>query len=279
MLQTAFLAMAGQTSRAQPADMPRRPRLHLPSIPQHVVQRGNNRLPCFLAEDDYRHYLDCLADGALRFGCCVHAYVLMTNHVHLLATGGTKDSIPDMMQSLGVRYVRYVNQRHGRTGTLWEGRYHSSLVDSDTHLLRCMQYIETNPVRASMVSSPARWRWSSFRCNALGVPDERISPHPVFQQLGRDPDARASAYRRMFAQALSADDLESIRDAARGGLPVGSDAFRRSVADRLGPAAIPGIPGRPTHGAERKKSVSDPEKSVSDPGFLPVPEDAREKRV
>ena len=272
MLQVALLAMAGRTVPAQPANMPRRPRLHLPSIPQHVVQRGNNRLPCFLAEDDYRYYLRCLADGALRFGCHVHAYVLMTNHVHLLATGGTKDSIPDMMQSLGIRYVRYVNKRHGRTGTLWEGRYHSSLVDSNTHLLRCMQYIESNPVRASMVGSPAHWRWSSFHCNALGVPDDRIAPHLVYQQLGHDPNARGSAYRRMFAQALSVDDLESIREAARGGLPLGTEAFRRGVADRLGPAAMPGILGRPTHGGGSKKSVSDP-------GLMPGMAEPGEKRV
>ena len=241
-------------------------------MPQHVVQRGNNRQPCFLAEDDYRCYLRCLADGALRSGCRVHAYVLMTNHVHLLVTGGTQDSIPDMMQSLGVRYVRYVNKRHGRTGTLWEGRYHSSLVDSDTHLLRCMQYIECNPVRASMVTSPAHWPWSSFHCNALGVPDEGIAPHPVYQQLGHDPDTRWSAYRRMFAQALSDADLESIREATRGGLPVGSEAFRLRVADRLGPAAMPGSPGRPPHDAERRKSVSDP-------GLVPGLAEAGEKRV
>ena len=249
--------------------MPRRPRLHLPSLPQHVVQRGNNRLPCFFAETDRDEYLRCLGDGARRLGCQIHAYVLMTNHVHLLVTGSEEGAIPAMMQSLGVRYVRHVNRHQGRTGTLWEGRYHASLVDSDSYLLRCMQYIETNPVRAAMVDSPAHWRWSSFHCNALGKPDECVVPHAVYQGLGSDAKGRRSAYRDLFAGTLSTEELDTIRESTRGGRPIGGDTFRRQVASRLGPAAIVGIPGRPTSGSASGKPVSDP--GCSGPGPGPGP--------
>jgi putative transposase len=214
-------------------------------MPQHVVQRGNNRATCFHADDDCRHYLRWLADAAGRRGCLIHAYVLMTNHVHLLLTGDSEASIPDLMQSLGTRYARYVNRRYERTGTLWEGRYHASLVDSETYLLRCMRYIEANPVRAAMVASPAAYRWSSFRCNALGAKDERITPHPAYESLGNRPEARRAAYARLFEQVLPADDLACIRDSTRGGLPTGSDTFREWVAARLGSAAVPLKRGRP----------------------------------
>ena len=226
--------------------MARRPRLHLPSVPQHVVQRGNNREACFRDDVEYRLYLKWLEDGAIRCGCLIHSYVLMTNHVHLLLTGDTENSIPELMQSLGRRFVRYVNERHGRSGTLWEGRYHASLVDSENHLLRCMRYIEANPVRAAMVGSPAAWRWSSFRCNALGVPDDRVTPHSVYQRLGVDPTTRRAAYVRLFDEILAGSDLDCIRAAARSGLPIGSEKFRQWVARRLGPAAVPGMRGRPT---------------------------------
>ena len=219
--------------------MSRRHRLFLPSMPQHVVKRGNNRAPCFQSADDYRHFLRWLGEAAVRSECLVHSYVLMTNHVHLLVTGMGEDSIPGMMQSLGTRFARYANWRYGRSGTLWEGRYHASLVDSDTHLLRCMRYIEANPVRASMVGSPGAYPWSSFRCNALGAPDERITPHPVYQGLGNRRETRLSAYARLFEQPLPADDLACIRDSTRGGLPTGGDAFRQRVAGCLGLLVVP----------------------------------------
>lgn len=208
-------------------------------MPQHVVKRGNNRASCFRAADDYRHFLRWLAEAALRSECLIHSYVLMTNHVHLLVTGNAEGSIPGMMQSLGTRFARYANWRYGRSGTLWEGRYHASLVDTETYLLRCMRYIEANPVRASMVDSPGAYPWSSFRCNALGVPDERITPHAVYQGLGDRRETRLSAYARLFEQPLSADELACIRDATQGGLPTGSDAFRQRVASRLGLEVVP----------------------------------------
>ncbi|WP_319936646.1 transposase [Novilysobacter selenitireducens] len=156
--------------------MPRLPRIDLPHIPQHVVQRGNDRRPCFFQPIDHVRYLDELRTAATRAGCAIHAYVLMTNHVHLLVTPGAGGQVGAMMQALGRRYVRYVNDRYGRTGTLWEGRYKACPVQSDAHLLRCYRYIELNPVRAAMVAKPGDHAWSSYAANALGTRDALVTP-------------------------------------------------------------------------------------------------------
>lgn len=162
--------------------MARQPRYVLPGQPQHVIQRGNNRDVIFVAEADYRFYLDKLKDACDRMGCEVHAYVLMTNHVHLLMTPYEENSLGRVMQSLGRRYVQYFNYRYRRTGTLWEGRYRATLIDAESYLLTCYRYIELNPVRAGMVSHPGDYPWSSYRSNALGqrffLPDiGRITSH------------------------------------------------------------------------------------------------------
>lgn len=148
--------------------MPRLPRIDLPGIPRHVIQRGNDRQPCFFQEVDYVRYLGDLKELSIRSGCVIHAYVLMTNHVHLLLTPSQVGQVSTLMQALVRRYVRYVNDRYGRTGTLWERRYKSCLVDSETYLLSCYRHIELNPVRAAMVTAPGDYRWSSFRSNAEG---------------------------------------------------------------------------------------------------------------
>ena len=135
--------------------MPRKPRFELPGVPQHVIQRGNNREPCFYAEADYLRYRDDLRNAAEKYACVVHAYVLMTNHVHLLVSSSAAYGISQMMQSLGRRYVRYINREYRRTGTLWEGRFKAALIDTDAYLLTCMRYIELNPVRAAMSPIPA----------------------------------------------------------------------------------------------------------------------------
>jgi putative transposase len=150
--------------------MARLSRFVLPGQPQHIIQRGNNRQNVFFAEDDYRFYLEKLADACRKYDCRLHSYVLMTNHVHLLITPMTETGIGKVMQSLGRSYVQYVNFRHRRTGTLWEGRYRATLLDSERYLLTCHRYIELNPVRAGMVADPAAYPWSSYRHNALGEP-------------------------------------------------------------------------------------------------------------
>jgi putative transposase len=149
--------------------MPRRPRIHLPGVPIHLVQRGHNREPCFYSDEDFLAYREWLGEALKKTGCALHAYVLMTNHVHLLLTPPSAEAVSQLVMSLGRRYVQYINKTYRRTGTLWDSRYKSSLIHSDDYLLLCQRYIELNPVRADMTDDPARYPWSSYRANGLGL--------------------------------------------------------------------------------------------------------------
>lgn len=229
--------------------MPRRPRIDLPHVPQHVVQRGNDRQPCFFQPIDRLRYLDDLRDITRRTGCAVHAYVLMTNHVHLLLTPSAPGQVGHVMQALGRRYVRYVNDRYRRTGTLWEGRYKSCPVASDDHLLRCHRYIELNPVRAAMVADPADYPHSSYRANALGEPDALLTPHPQYLALGVTPAERRQAYRDFVASAIPNDELDLIRQRLQRQHALGSDRFRAMIEAQLARPVGPGRPGRPRKAA------------------------------
>ena len=193
--------------------MPRKPRFNLVGLPQHVIQRGNNREPSFFSAHDCRRYLDALEEVAAKYDCRIHGYVLMTNHVHILTTPMIDHGIPQMMQALGRRYVYYVNKTYRRTGTLWEGRYKSCLIDSDHHLLRCMRYSELNPVRANMVSHPGEYEWSSYRINAQGETSLLIEQHLLYLELGSTTEERNLAYRELFRDHMSAEALHEIRDA------------------------------------------------------------------
>lgn len=205
--------------------MSRSPRPYLPGYPAHVVQRGNNRANCFVCVADYHHYLHCLGEACRRYRVALHAYVLMTNHVHLLMTPADAGGISRVMQSLGRRYVQYFNRTYGRSGTLWEGRHRASLVDADAYLLACHRYIELNPVRAGLVEAPAAYRWSSHRRNACGAADPLLTPHPVYESLGPDAQACAAAYRALFAVPLPAATLHALRTTSRLGLPLGPAHF------------------------------------------------------
>jgi putative transposase len=174
--------------------MPRRARLSVPGIPWHIIQRGNNRSPCFYAEDDYGLYLHYLGELSEKFGCAIHAYVLMTNHVHLLLTPEREDSAALLMKHLGQRYVQYINRTYQRSGTLWEGRFRSCLTQSEGYVLACYRYIELNPVRANMVRHPREYRWSSYRANAEGKLNTFTTPHDLYQRLGRSATGRQEAY-------------------------------------------------------------------------------------
>jgi putative transposase len=178
--------------------MPRRARLSLPNVPVHIIQRGNNRQACFFADEDYRNYLDWLAEYAGKTGCRVHAYVLMTNHVHLLISAEQGGSSGALMKAVGQRYVQYVNRSYRRSGTLWEGRFRSCLTQEETYLLACQRYIELNPVHADMVAHPAEYRWSSYRANAQGEEDALVRPHPLYEALGRDAASRQATYRQVY---------------------------------------------------------------------------------
>ncbi|MDZ4098125.1 MAG: transposase [Methylophilaceae bacterium] len=193
--------------------MARKPRFNIVGNPQHVIQRGNNRQATFFAEEDYRFYLDCLTEAAQKYAGDIHAYVLMTNHVHLLITPGQPESISRLMQSVGRRYVQYINYTYKRSGTLWEGRYKGSLIQSERYLLTCMRYIELNPVRARMVKHPEDYKWSSYRANALGATDELISQHTEYQSLGITSEQKQEAYQALFYTHLNPETLHEVRTA------------------------------------------------------------------
>jgi len=209
--------------------MSRQPRFILPGQPQHVIQRGNNRDVIFASDDDYRFYLEKLEAACVRFKCELHAYVLMTNHVHLLITPQTKDGITKVMQSVGRYYVQYFNYQYKRTGTLWEGRYKATLLDSDTYLLTCSRYIELNPVRAGMVDTPEDYPWSSFGCNALGRANSLIRPHELYLGLGSNAKDRCEVYKGLFSSHLESGELSLIRDATNKSWVLGSSKFKERV--------------------------------------------------
>ena len=225
--------------------MPRRARLILPGVPLHIIQRGNNRQACFFADEDYRFYLEWLAEYATKTGCQIHAYVLMTNHVHLLLSGSSSSSAGDLMKALGQRYVQYANRTYRRSGTLWEGRFRSCLTQEDRYLLSCQRYIELNPVRAGMVAHPADYAWSSFRGNAEGAENSLLSPHSLYVGLGANKQDRLAAYRELFRHELEPDELNAIRKATNGNFALGNERFADQVAAMIGRRVTPGKSGRP----------------------------------
>lgn len=231
------------------ATMPRRPRVNFSDLPLHLIQRGNNRQACFFAEEDYRFYLHWLRLGAEKYGCAVHAYVLMTNHVHLLLTPRTTGAASRLMQSLGRRYVQYVNRSYGRSGTLWEGRFKASLVSAEDYLLKCCRYVELNPVRAGIVRHPDEYVWSSHGANGLGERSELVTPHELYLRLGRAREQRLAAYRSLFRTELDDEDLGAIRKSVNQGLPLGAERFRLEVEVALGRKLAADARGRPRKGS------------------------------
>ena len=213
--------------------MPRKPRMYLPGYPCHIIQRGNNREVTFFTEQDYLFYLACLEDAAKRYRVDIHAYVLMTNHIHLLATPSYKESISLAMQSVGRRYVQYINKEYFRTGTLWEGRHKASIVDADSYLLTCSRYIEMNPVAANMVKHPAEYRWSSYRANALGKTNELITQHEVYKRIGNCEASRQEGYARLFDRAIDPDDICRIQSTANCSMPLGNTRFKQQIETAL----------------------------------------------
>ena len=214
--------------------MARRARIHLDGVPLHIVQRGHNRAPCFFAEDNYAAYLHWLGEALTEGGCALHAYVLMTNHVHLLLTPQKALAVPALMISLGRRYVQYVNRSYRRTGTLWDSRYKSSLVQAEDYLLACQRYIELNPVRAAMVDDPANYRWSSYRANGLGKGEARLTAHSVYLGLGQTAADRQAAYRALFRPQLDAPAVDELRLALNQGQPVGNRRFLAEIERMTG---------------------------------------------
>jgi len=225
--------------------MARQPRIDLPGIAQHIVQRGNDRQPCFARAGDYAGYLCELAEAATKHDCAIHAYVLMTNHVHLLATPHEPGAISRMMQAIGRRYVACFNARYRRTGTLWEGRFKAALVGSTRYALACYRYIELNPVRARMAASPDGYSWSSHGHNALGPEQGFITSHAAYRALGDSDQVRREAYRALFDKGLSVEDMDEIRRYTRQQRVYGSEKLRREVEALTQRAAVARPRGRP----------------------------------
>ena len=218
----------------QVAPMPRPPRPDLADVPQHVIQRGNDRQACFFRDDDYRTYLALLREAALRNGCRVHAYVLMTNHVHLLVTPAQAGGVSRMMQTLGRNYVGHVNGTYRRTGTLWEGRFKSCLVDSEYYVLACYRYIELNPVRAGMTALPADYPWSSHRSNSSGQYDALVQPHPSYLALASVSGSASQGYVDLFADEMTAERLVEIRAYVQQQKALGGARFQAQIEVALG---------------------------------------------
>lgn len=225
--------------------MPRRARLSIPGIPWHIIQRGNNRSVCFYAEDDFQFYLHYLNEFATQFGCAIHAYVLMTNHVHLFLTPQRPDSASLLMKHLGQRYVQYINRTYKRSGTLWEGRFRSCLTQTEDYVLACYRYIELNPVRAGMVNQPQDYRWSSYHTNALGKASSLIVPHDEYLRLALDEAHRLEAYRALFKAHVDDEIVAQIRNATNGNFALGSERFQQEIETALGRRAKRGHAGRP----------------------------------
>jgi putative transposase len=214
--------------------MARPPRLTIPGVALHVIQRGVNRTACFFSDIDRRYYLKCLAKYAGRRQCTVHAYVLMSNHVHLLLTPQREGSVAKMLQDLGRTYVRTINSLHGRSGTLWDGRFKSSLVDSETYLMNCHRYVELNPVRAGIVGRAADYPWSSYAHYALGRENPVITEHPSYLELGGDSTSRSKAFCALFDEQMDETLVQAIRDATNTGSALGSKAFLARTASLVG---------------------------------------------
>tara|TARA_B100001059_G_C17720503_1_gene520453 strand:+ start:372 stop:1109 length:738 start_codon:yes stop_codon:yes gene_type:complete len=225
--------------------MARLPRIFVQGCSYHIVQRGNNREPCFYTEQDYATYLTYLKESAESCDVAIHAYVLMTNHVHMLVTPMDDGDISRMMQSLGRKYVRYFNSAHQRTGTLWEGRFKSSVIETERYLLTVYRYIELNPVRACMVDHASEYPWSSFQYNGAGREVKLITPHNEYLKLDENSEKRQEAYRNLFQGLMPELDLEEIREALQKDWVLGDDRFKRKIAEKIGI-------GRDKHGGDRK---------------------------
>lgn len=225
--------------------MARLPRLTLPDYPHHVIQRGNNRQPIFATVSDYRAMLDVLQDNAKTFDVAVHAYVLMENHFHLLITPHTPDGLPKMMQAIGRSYVRYFNDAQKRTGTLWDGRFKSTVIEPECHLLACMAYLDLNPVRAGLVTLAQDYPWSSH-LHYLGVRTDRlITPHALYWNLGNTPFAREAAYAELVQTGINPVQQTALTQATLSGWALGGPSFVAELQNKTQRRIMKSVAGRP----------------------------------
>ena len=225
--------------------MARLPRLTVAEYPHHVIQRGNNRQAIFSRAADYEYFRSLLTENAQKFNVAIHAYVLMTNHVHLLATPIDLDGLPLLMQAVGRRYVRYFNDKEGRSGTLWEGRYRSTLIDTDRYLLACMAYMDLNPVRAGLAIRPEDYFWSSHRHYIGRFEDRLVSPHPLIWSLGNTPFSREAAYAELVRGGVAKSRQEELTRSALSGWPLGDAEFAQELKKHTARRVEKSRAGRP----------------------------------
>ena len=225
--------------------MARLPRITVPAYPHHIIQRGNNRAATFFADDDYRFFLECLRQAKMKCQCRIYSYVLMTNHVHLLVEPAEDGGLGRFMQSVGRRYVRYVNETYGRTGTLWEGRFKSAAVSCDGYLIACSRYIELNPVRAGIVALPKDYPWSSYHHRASGVTDRLLDEDPWYKGLGASADERQESYRKWMESQIDEREWHEIRQATQRGRLIGKETFQKQVEEMTGRRLVGERRGRP----------------------------------
>ena len=233
--------------------MARLPRISPVGIPVHVIQRGNNRQSCFAAQDDYAAYLNWLKEYSNKFSVSIHAWVLMTNHVHLLCTPEEDGAVSRMMQSVGRRYVQYFNHQYRRSGTLWEGRYRSCLIQAEDYLLAVYRYIELNSVRARMVADPGDYAWSSYPINGLGKESDLCTPHAEYLRLSEQKEHRLREYRALFKHHVEGDLLTEIREGVNKGMALGNDCFKDEIEALTGRRLKPKKAGRPMGWRKRKE--------------------------
>jgi len=236
--------------------MARLARYFLPNQPLHVIHRGKGGHRLFYSAKDYANYRDWLAEAAGKYGCVIHAYVLMPDHIHLLATPKAADSLPRTLQSVGRRHVRAINAARKREGTMWEGRYRAAPIEAGLHLLACQRYIELNPVREGLTRLPGRYSWSSYAAHAEGAADKILTDHPLHRALGTTPAGRQRAYAALFKRALDPAFVAALRSATNGGWALGSERFKARITALTGRRSTPLPKGRP-----RKKTTSKPRKA------------------
>jgi putative transposase len=225
--------------------MARLPRLVIPNQPHHVIQRGNDRQLIFRDDEDHQRFLGWLKDSAKEFKVAVHAYVLMPNHLHLMASPSDAGGLAQMMQRVGRYYVPWYNHKYGRVGSLFQGRFKTSLVDAERYFMICSRYIELNPVRARIVTDPLEYPWSSYAHHAGVRPDALITDHALFWALGNTPFQREAAYIELAQRSLTVDELTRVNLAVLKGWPLGSDAFKQDLQHKVKRQVLPAKRGRP----------------------------------
>ena len=225
--------------------MPRRPRVFLPGQPIYLTQRGHNRSQVFYGPDDAKIFLGWLQDAGNKHGLSFHAYVLMTNQIHLLVTPESEQALPKALRDVNWHYTRYINRAHNRSGSLWDGRYKACIVEAEIYFLACSHYIELEPVRAGIANEPESYRWSSHKANAEGEKNSLLTPHALYLRLGHSPETRSNAYKNFCKEELSETTVTAIRTATKGGWALGNDEFSGKVSNYAGCNMAPRGPGRP----------------------------------